>query len=217
MIYKYEREAEERMKALDWGAEIRAAKRWGLSDEQADEFIRTEFLEGASSALRASFAKHYRITENGVIRITEHKDPGEGCVRCHVNKKAEEYGLPVLEMPWITSDGGWGLYFIGMIGMNPEGQSYYLVKIGRSNDIQKRISGYASMNPMIYHNNMYLTEYDVDDAEAEDNCHHYLAEHAYAMADRTEEWFYVSEETYFELCSTFADKEMFKAIAEGRD
>ena len=25
------------------------------------------------------------------------------------------------------------------------------------------------------------------------------------------------EETYFELCETFADKEMFKAIAEGRD
>jgi hypothetical protein len=214
MVYKYEREVEERIKDLDWGAEIRAAKSLGLTDEQADRFIRTEFLEGASSALRASFAKHYRITEEGVIRITEHKEPGANCVPGRRNGLT--YGLPVMEMPWITSDGGDGLYFIGMIGMNPEGDPYYLVKVGCSSNIKKRIAGYASMNPMIFHNNTYITEFDRG-LPAEANCHRYLAENAYAIADRTEEWFYVTEEKYFELCGTFANKEMFKAIAEGRD
>ena len=127
------------------------------------------------------------------------------------------YGLPTLEMPWITSDGGDGLYFVSMIGMNPEGQAYYLVKVGRSSNIKKRISIYASTNPMIFHNNMYITDYDKSNVDAEHNCHQYLAERAYAIADRTEEWFYVTEEMYFELCGTFMDKDQFRAIAEGRD
>lgn len=215
MVYKYEREVEERIKDLDWGAEIRAAKSFGMTDEQADRFIRTEFLEGASNALRASFAKHYRITEEGVVRITEHKEPGANSISGRRN--GFTYGLPVMEMPWITSDGGDGLYFIGMIGMNPEGEPYYLVKVGRSNNIKKRIAGYASMNPMIFHNNMYITDFDKSNVEAEHNCHRYLAENAYAIADKTEEWFYVTEEKYFELCGIFSDKEMFTAIAEGRD
>ena len=129
----------------------------------------------------------------------------------------ETYGLPTMEMPWITSDGCDGLYFVSMIGMSPEGQAYYLVKVGRSSNIKKRIAGYASMNPMIFHNNMYITEYDRSNVDAEHNCHQYLAERAIAIADKTEEWFYVTEETYFDLCGIFADKEMFKAIAEGRD
>ena len=53
--------------------------------------------------------------------------------------KRETYGLPTMEMPWITSDGQDGLYFVGMIGMNPEGEPYYLVKVGRSSNIKKRI------------------------------------------------------------------------------
>lgn len=211
MVYKYEQEVEKRIKDLDWGAEIKAAKRLGLTDEQADKFIRTEFLEGASPALRASFAKHYRITEEGVIRITEHKEPGRDIV-----KRTVVHGLPIMEMPCITSDGGDGLYFVGMIGMNPDGNPYYLAKVGRSSNIKKRIAGYASMNPMIYHNNMYITDYDRN-IDGEHNCHMYLASRAYAVAQNTEEWFYVDEATYFDLCNIFADKEMFTAIAEGRD
>ena len=37
------------------------------------------------------------------------------------------------------------------------------------------------------------------------------------LVDDWGEWFYVNEETYYELCDIFANKEMFKAIAEGRD
>lgn len=127
------------------------------------------------------------------------------------------YGLPTMEMPWITSDGGDGLYFVSMIGMSPEGNPYYLVKVGRSGNIKKRIAGYASMNPMIFHNNAYITDYDKNNLDAETNCHKFLAERAYAIAQNTEEWFYVYEEEYFELCGIFMDKEMFKAIAEGRE
>lgn len=211
MVYKYEQEVEERIKDLDWGREIKAAKSFGMSDEQADKFIRSEFLIGASPALRASFAKHYRITEDGVVRITEHKEPGQDRV-----KRTTVHGLPIMEMPCINSDGGDGLYFVSMIGMNPDGKVYYLVKVGSSSNIKRRIAGYASMNPMIYHNNMYITEYDRS-VDGENNCHVYLASRAYAVAQNTEEWFYVDEETYFDLCNIFSDKEMFTAIAEGRE
>lgn len=215
MIYKYEREAEQRISEQDWAKEFQAWKKFGATDEQAIKFTRADFLYGTSAALKASFDKHYRITEEGVIRITEHKDPGQ-YFKENTQVSRHTWGLPTMEMPWITSDGEDGLYFVGMIGMNPEGEAYYLVKVGQSKDIKKRIAGYASMNPMIFHNNMYITEFNRD-LPAESNCHRYLAENAYAIADRTEEWFYVTEEKYYELCGIFSDKEMFRAIAEGRD
>ena len=214
MVYKYEQEVEKRIQDLDWAAEFKAAKELGLNDEEAAKFIRTEFLMGASNNLRTCFDYHYRITENGVVRITEHKDPQDYLKP--VEKKTEVFGLPFMEMPCITSDGGDGLYFVGMIGMSPEGTPYYLAKVGMSKDIKKRIAGYASMNPMIYHNNMYITDYDRS-IDGEHNCHAYIASRAYAVAQNTEEWFYVDEATYFDLCDIFANKEMFKAIAEGRD
>ena len=100
-----------------------------------------------------------------------------------------------------------------MIGTNPDGKSYYLVKIGSSENIKTRVRQYATYNPMIYIGGYCLTSY----RNAEENCHYYLRKKAYALALHTEEWFYVDEETYFELCDTFANMETFKAIVEGRD
>lgn len=207
MAYKYEIEVEERIKDLDWGAEIKAAKSFGLTDEQADAFIRSEFLEGASPALRASFARNFKITEEGVVRRerTRPQEPWET--------------VPPIEMACANSDEvESGLYFVGMIGITPEEKKYYLVKVGEGKrGIGSRIGDYKIYNPMIYHNNCCLKKSEYDCKDGETNCHWYIAERAYGRAQNSHEWFYVDEETYFELCDTFADKEMFKAIAEGRD
>ena len=212
MAYKYEIEVEKRIKDLDWGAEIKAAKEFGLNDEEADKFIRSEFLMGASPALRSSFAKNYKITEDGVIRreSTRAQKPWET--------------VPEINMECAKSDGETcGLYFIGMIGCTPEDKKYYLVKVGmvgKGRSIKERIKDYAGYNPMLYHANCYLPQYKYhtqNGNSAETNCHWYLAERAYGRAQGCREWYYVDEETYYELCDTFANEEMFKAIAEGRD
>jgi len=91
-----------------------------------------------------------------------------------------------------------------------------LVKVGATDNIAKRVRQYGTYNPMIY---IGGTVEDIDGSlsQAETNCHEYLADKAYAYAQNAREWFYVDEKTYYELCKTFANKEMFKAIAEGRD
>ena len=207
MAYKYEIEVEERIKDLDWGAEIKAAKEFGLNDEEADRFIRSEFLMGASPALRASFAKHYKITEDGVVRRerTRPQEPWET--------------VPPIDMPCASSDETEpGLYFVGMIGITPDEKKYYLVKVGEGKRaIGSRIGDYKTYNPMIYHNGCCLKQSEYNCPKGETNCHWYLAERAYGRAQGSREWYYVDEATYFELCEIFSDKEMFKAIAEGRD
>lgn len=140
------------------------------------------------------------------------------------NKRNNSYvpitgNLPKLNMPcantaWLPEDRG--LYFIGMIGINPNGTKYYLVKVGSTENISKRIKQYGTYNPMIYIGGI-ATNVNRVLSEAETTCHEYIANKSYAYAQNAREWFYVDEEVYFELCQTFADKEMFKAIAEGRD
>lgn len=124
--------------------------------------------------------------------------------------------LPTMDMPCAEYEElphAQGVYFLGMIGTNPDGKNYYLVKVGGSENIHSRVRQYATYNPMIYIGGYCLTGY----RDAETNSHRFLRKKAYAVALHTDEWFYVDEETYFELCEIFADKEMFKAIAEGRD
>ena len=68
--------------------------------------------------------------------------------------------LPILEMPCakFENNSNWsdicdneGLYFLGMVGINPlTEQTYYLVKIGVSDDCEKRVNQYASYNPMLF-------------------------------------------------------------------
>ena len=208
MAFKYEIEAEERIKAKDWSAEFKFFKEFGLADHEVASLLKTDFLSGASPCLRQSFSKNYDITEDGIVRR---------------GRKAWET-VPEITMECAKSDGKKsGLYFLGMIGITPDEKKYHLVKVGWAQPgrpIESRVNDYRTYNPMIYHNNSYLEtgEFDVENGKtAEDNCHWYIAERAYGRAQGSHEWFYVDEETYYELCETFADKEMFKAIAEGRD
>lgn len=110
-----------------------------------------------------------------------------------------------------------GLYFIGMAGFNPlTDERYYLVKVGCAMNIRKRIKQYLTHNPMIYHNNIILPISEADYPKMtvmEDNCHRYLKKCAYAKAAGSKEWFYVSRETYLQLCEKFANRRQFLAIA----
>ncbi len=122
--------------------------------------------------------------------------------------------LPVLEMPCATFENNSsykeitdnvGLYFIGMVGINPlTKQTYYLVKIGASEDCERRVNQYASYNPMLFCSKCVCPgdntgTYSV--AECETIAHNILASLACSRAQRAKEWFYVDEKTYFDLCN----------------
>ena len=158
----------------------------------------SDFRRPLDSNCRRALKEYYTYDENGV------------------HKRTDLGTLPVLDMPcaeYDTLPNARGVYFLGMIGTNPNGKSYYLVKIGSSDNIRTRVRQYATYNPMIYIGGYCVT----DKEDAETNCHAYLRDNAYAVAMHADEWFYVEEETYYELCDTFADYQTFTAIAEGRD
>lgn len=204
MGYKYQEEAAKKLKAHDWKQLYRYYAEMGFDDLYIKKMLKKKFLEGASANLKILFDSHYEITPFGIVEL-EKRNPWEE--------------VPELTMPCAKAvEEKPGLYFIGMIGITPEDKKYYMVKVGDgSKGIAKRVNTYATYNPMVYHNNCCLARDEYDSQCGESNCHWYLAERAYARAQGSHEWFYVDEETYYELCDTFADKEMFRAIAEGRD
>ena len=196
---KYEEKIEARIKEFDWEKELRSVA-------PDDEFLRQLCVDGVFRSFQAPLDSNCRraLKEYYYYDVTG------------VHKRTDLDTLPVLDMPCaeyenVPSESG--VYFIGMIGTNPDGKSYHLVKIGKSDNLKVRIRQYATYNPMIYIGGYYLTK----NSEAENNSHQYLRKKAYAMAMHANEWYYVDEQTYYELCDTFADEEMFAAIAEGRD
>lgn len=108
--------------------------------------------------------------------------------------------LPVKEFDFANGEADCpGLYFLGMIGRNPNGEDFYLVKIGCAKNIKERVNQYRSYNPMIYHNNIIYCP-NTDLREAEKQAHRALADLAIARAAHAMEWFYVDKDTYFALC-----------------
>lgn len=207
MAYKYEEEINQTWEQYreKWLEEYnRLINQLPSLKSQIISALTSDFLGCLSQNGKQGFNLHYYFDENGL------------------HKKEEEIeDLPTIAFPYLdsTAKNVFGLYFLGMIGVTPDDKKYYLIKIGASSDIKKRVSQYYGMNPMIYHNDIHI-EFNCNRSQlekAEHNCHLYLADKAYGRAYKANEWFYVTEETYFELCETFADKEMFKAIAEGRD
>lgn len=204
MAYKYEKEIENRINGYDWK---------GMCD-----FFTDENGEIAPSALNAIFQDFRRPLMSNARRALDAYYTYDKDGVHKVRKPAENrYDLPVMSMPCADASAfDWpydGLYFIGMIGTNPEGHSYYLVKVGCADNIQKRLRQYATYNPMIYIGGIC----PATPKTREDTAHEYLAERAIALAQNSTEWFYVTEEMYYELCETFSDLDTFRAIAEGRD
>lgn len=132
-----------------------------------------------------------------------------------VYKKEYKKGFSCTECDYNDS----GLYFIGMCGFNPiTEERYYLVKVGESENVKKRIKQYLGMNPMIYNNGNILplpNESYIRRGEMENNCHEFLSKVSYAKAANANEWFYVTKKKYLELCETFASQDEFYKIAVG--
>ena len=128
--------------------------------------------------------------------------------------KVPSYGQMHQWQSGYKNDGG--LYFIGMMNVDPDDNHYYLVKVGKSKDVHKRLKQYFGYNPMVYNNNNILyipNDYARDIAE--ENCHAFISHYAYGVAAGGQEWYYVTKEIYFLLCSLFNDTQMFKFIADG--
>lgn len=196
---RYEEKINARIKEYDWTTMVEVLAFDEEEPRKATlDCIFRDFQAPLDSNCRRALKQYYYYDKTGVH---ERKDLNT---------------LPVLNMPcaeYETLPICNGVYFLGMIGTNPDGQNYYLVKVGSSGNIRNRVRQYATYNPMIYIGGYCLTNYE----GAEANAHAYLRKKAYAVALHADEWFYVNEETYFELCDTFADMNMFKAIVEGRD
>lgn len=93
-----------------------------------------------------------------------------------------------------------GLYLIGDVKANPyTGKMLYIIKVGRSKNLEKRINQYYTENPLPWFAD--FLEADVDNyISMERDCHAMLKRVAYAKADRTDEWFFVDKDTYLEIC-----------------
>lgn len=210
-MFKYEKEINERLASFDYEKEWND---WAKDTEMNEDFIqtimRTIFSGGTNGlSLNAKLAlkKYYRFTENGLVKI------GGGF---HGTEADNKFNLPAMDMPCAKcSYEGSALYFLSMMCINPDGKEYYLVKIGSSNNIARRIKDYAVTNPMIYHDNISLPCDENKLKEKEYNCHKYLASMAYAIAQNSNEWFYVTKENYFLLCNMFKDTTFFQMVANG--
>jgi hypothetical protein len=210
-MFKYEEEINARLANFDY------AKEWynwvesiGLTEQQAQTWFGGHFgggMNGLSPNAKLALKKYYRFTKDGLVKI------GGGFRGV---QREEKFDLPTMEMPCAKCNyQGSALYFLGMMCTNPEGKEYYLVKIGASKETARRVRDYAVTNPMIFHDNIILPCDEDELKEKEYNCHKYLASMAYAIAQNSYEWFYVTKENYFLLCKMFKDTTFFQMVADG--
>jgi len=157
----------------------------GYEDEKGSLSINT----------RVAIKKYYTFVEGeGYVRVKESNF-------FSIEQIFPAASLPVKEFDFANGEAEEsGLYFLGMIGRNPAGEDFYLVKIGCASNIKERVNQYRSYNPMIYHNNIIYCPDGVDLRAAEKEAHKALADIALARAAHAMEWFYVDKETYFKLC-----------------
>ena len=210
-MFKYEEEINARLANFDYAEEWNnLVESIGLTEQQAQEWFGSYFgggMNGLSPNAKLALKKYYRFTKDGLVKI------GGGF---HNTRHDNKFDLPTMEMPCAkcTYENS-ALYFISMMCVNPEGKEYYLVKIGAAKNANKRIREYAVTNPMIYNNDIILPCKENELKEKEYNCHKYLASMAYAIAQNSYEWFYVTKENYFLLCQMFKDTTFFQMVADG--
>ena len=198
-MYKYEQEIEERIVQYHWNDMIDFfSDEDGNISEAALDCVYRDFRSPLGANARYGLELYYIYDKTGV----------------HKKDKIVKDEIPTLEIACAKPDElprTEGVYFLGMIGMNPAGEKYYLIKVGRANNIYSRVSSYATYNPMLYIGGYYET---TKSDRAERYCHQYLEKYAYAKAQNTNEWFYVNETTYYKLCEAFSNPAIFRVIAE---
>jgi len=93
---------------------------------------------------------------------------------------------------------GKGVYLVGSTYFNPyTHEEIYFIKVGKSNDINKRMKNYATHNPMLWKADYRVTEYS---SSLESFCQFELSKIALQVADNTDEWFEVKREDYLNIC-----------------
>lgn len=105
-----------------------------------------------------------------------------------------------------------GLYLIGNTVFNPEtDEKFYAVKIGISSNLAKRMAGYRTHNPFVFH--IDFLEAEADETPYYENIFHWLfsVSGGKFMLDN-EEWFLFSEEAYKTICIGGFGFLMWKAI-----
>lgn len=198
-MYKYEQEIEERIATYHWNNMVEFfSDEDGNISEATLECIYHDFRSPLSANARYGLEFHYVYDKAGVHKKNETLKDEIPTLEINCAKTDE---LPCTE----------GVYFLGMIGINPTGEKYYLVKVGRAKNLYSRVSSYATYNPMLYIGGYYET---TKSDRAERFCHQYLEKYAYAKAQRANEWFYVNETAYYKLCEAFSNPAIFKVIAE---
>ena len=190
-MFKYEQEIQEANKKYQhylneddsWGEDFASFLAFGFDN-----------LSSLSPNTRTAIKKYYNFVEGeGYVRVKESSN-------FSIEQIFPAASLPVKEFNFANGETDCpGLYFLGMIGRNPAGEDFYLVKIGCASNIKNRVNQYRSYNPMIYHNNIIYCP-NTDLAAAEKEAHKYLANIALARAAHAMEWFYVDKDTYFKLC-----------------
>lgn len=203
-MYKYEIEINKRMAEYDWDKKIDFFREEdGTIPRIFIDCVYRDFRAPLSANARYGLETHYYYNEHGIFK----------------NEKSYYYPrfqLPIKEIECAKVNNlptDEGLYFIGMIGTNPNGESHYLIKIGTAENIKKRIQSYATYNPMLYIGGYYRVNKDRE--RCEDRCHCFLSSIAYAQAQNSNEWFYVCEQDYYALCELFSNEEAFEIIAKG--
>ncbi len=94
----------------------------------------------------------------------------------------------------------YALYLVGSTFFNPHTkEEFYWIKVGKSTDLEQRMKGYATHNPMLWKQSFYYCEDKVEMDRREHYCHKILEKVA---LDNKTEWFQVSRETYLEICDT---------------
>lgn len=163
-----------------------------------------------SQNARRAFDKYYILTKDGPVKTTP-----------TIQEVKEYKEVPPASFeasPYIDDTEHFqGLYFIAMVGYNPITlQKSFLVKVGKSNDIGKRMKQYMSMNPMLYHNHcsLYVPKTSVLNAY-ERNCHAFLCQNCIKRPVGSSEWFYITEEKYMQFCTDFSNPDYFEIIAKG--
>lgn len=177
------------------------------TDESSEYFtwMKNSILANLSPNAQRAYKEYYDFTPEGIKQV---RFPSHG----PASRKAER-----IDNPYLTFDEHYsGLYFIGCVGCNPITKEYqYCVKVGRSNDIGNRLRQHAGSNPLLFHNRASFPYNKSNISVLEGRCHEYLDKVAIGMPTGAEEWWFVSEETYMELCDNFSNPGFFEAVAKG--
>lgn len=106
-----------------------------------------------------------------------------------------------------------GVYFVGDIKYDPTYGKIFLVKAGGSKDISNRMKQYTTHNPMFFHDytSIPCAHYPIHEKAVR----HFIEKVSIGVPPTSNEWFIVTEDTYFKLCELFKNKIVFNSIANG--